>query len=168
MSTIAPVCGPVVADTVYVENKLLARDVAFVLPEVAPMTADLTVMGTFTMPIWQLIEAMEATITKIGLDLGLRSALTPELKPYEFRWVQPITDANGKTRNVGFKAFLSAIPLNLPEIAPEVGSTSEHEVRLSVSRYNLFIDGQEAWLIDRLAGIVRVAGKDYANLDSML
>lgn len=166
--TFVNICGPVVADTAYVGGKLLARDVALTLPEVAPMTAELAAMGTFELPVWQLIEQLEAAITKIGLDMGFRSAITPDMKTYEFRWVQTVTDATGQTKNVGCKAFLRGIPLNLPEIGLEVGSASEHELRISLVRYNLFVDGKEMWNIDRLAGIVKIAGKDYANLDSML
>ena len=35
-------------------------------------------MGTMSLPIWQLIENMELAITKIGVDKGLRSMITPE------------------------------------------------------------------------------------------
>lgn len=160
--------GPVVADTVYSDNTLVARDVSVTLPTVTPMTADLSAMGTMTMPIWQLIEHMEATITKIGIDKGLRSMLKPDMKPLEVRWVQTITDANGITKNVGCKAFLRGIPSNLPELGLEVGSASEQPATIAVTRYNLFVDGEEMWLIDRLSGIVRIGGKDYADLTSML
>ena len=166
--TFVPISGPIVANTAYSGGQLVARDVAITLPEVAPLTASLSAMGTFDMPIWQLIEHMEAVITKIGLDKGLRSLITPDMKPLEVRWVQTVTSADGVTKNVGCKAFLRGIPANLPEIGQEVGSPSEHETRIALTRYNLFVDGQEMWLIDRLAGIVRIAGKNYANLDSML
>ena len=50
-----------------------------------------------------------------------------------------------------------------------MGDASENEVTISVIRYNLFVDGQEMFLIDRLAGIARIAGTDYAaGLSSML
>lgn len=162
------ICGPVVANTVYSEDVLVARDVAVTLPEIVPMTADLNAMGTFTMPIWQLIDAMELAVTKIGLDLGLRSMITPDMKPLEVRWIQTVTDASGTTKNVGCKAFLRGIPTKLPGVSLEVGSASEHEVTISLLRYNLFVDGEEMFLIDRLAGKVRIAGKDYTNMDSML
>jgi phage tail tube protein FII len=163
------ICGPVVADTAYCEGKLVARDVSLSLPEVNPTTADLPVMGTLSMPIWQLIENMEAAITKIGVDLGLRALIKPDMKPLEYRWAQTVTDANGITRNAGCKAFLRGIPLKIPGIGIEVGSASEGEVTFSLTRYNLFVDGQEMFLIDRLAGIVRIDGKDYAgDLKSML
>ncbi len=160
--------GPIVADTVYSNNVLVARDTGFTLPAVTPVTADLPAMGTMSMPIWSLIEDMEASITKIGHDLGLRSLVTPEMKPLEVRWVQTVTDANGTTRNVGCKAFLTGIPKGLPEVGGEVGSTVENAVALSLTRYQLFVDGQEMWLVDRLAGILRINGKNYADLDSML
>lgn len=163
------ICGPVVADTAYCDGQLVARDVSLSLPEVTPMTADLAVMGTLSMPIWQLIENMEATITKIGVDLGLRSLIKPDMKPLEYRWAQTVTDASGITKNVGCKAFLRGIPLKIPGIGVEVGSASEGEVSFSLIRYNLFVDGQEMFLIDRLAGKVRIDGKDYAeDLGAML
>lgn len=162
------ICGPVVADTVYTDGALVARDTSFNLPEIVPVTADLSAMGTFSMPVWQLIEHMEATVTKIGLDKGLRSLIKPDMKPLELRWVQTVTDANGNTRNVGCKAFLKGIPANLPAIDGEVGTPTEHPVRIALTRYNLFVDGEEMWLIDRLAGKVRIAGKEYADLTSLL
>ena len=162
------ICGPVVADTAYSKGVLVARDVALTLPAVEPATADLAAMGTWTIPIWSLIEQMEASITKIGLDKGMRSMLTPEMKDFEFRWVQTVTDANGNTKNVGCKAFLRGIPTTLPEVGLEVGSPTEHSVPISLTRYNLIVDGEEMWLIDRLSGIVRINGKNYADLSSML
>ena len=163
-----PISGPVVGDTYYVEGNLVARDVSVTLPEVAPLTADLKAMGTYTMPVWQLIEHLESAITKIGLDLGLRSALTPDAKSHEVRWVQTITDEHGNTRNVGCKAFMRGTPANLPEVGLEVGSPSEHETRVALTRYQLMVDGAEMWLIDRLAGIVRINGKNYADLTAYL
>lgn len=163
------ICGPVVADTTYCDNKLVARDTSITLPEVTPMSADLSMMGTFSMPIWQLIEHMESAITKIGADLGLRELIKPDMKPLEHRWIQTVTDANGNTRNVGCKAFIKGIPNKIPGISLEVGSASEGEVTIAVTRYALFVDGEEMFLIDRLAGIVRIGGKDYAGeLNSML
>ena len=169
MAGFVPISGPVIANRHYVENVLSAENVGISLPEVVPMTADLSAMGTLTMPIWQLLENMEAVITRIGLDKGLRKALTPEMKNHEIRWAQPLTDINGNIKNVGCKAFLKAIPVNLPGLEQEVGSPIENETRLTVVRYNLFVDGEEMWLIDRLAGICRINGKDYmSNINSML
>lgn len=162
------ICGPVIGTTAYSEGKPVARDTAITLPEVTPVTADLAAMGTLSLPIWQLLENMETTITKIGADMGLRSLIKPDMKPLEFRWVQTVTDANGNTKNVGCKAFIKGIPNKIPGIGITTGEASENECTIATTRYNLFVDGVEMFLIDRLAGIVRIAGKNYADIDSLL
>jgi phage tail tube protein FII len=163
------ICGPVVADTVYSDGVLVARDVSITLPEVTPQTADVSAMGTMSLPIWQLLDNMEASITKIGIDNGLGKLLLADIKPIEVRWVQTVTDANGATKNVGCKAFLRGTPNKIPGVGLELASPSENEVTLMVTRYALYADGEEICLIDRLAGIVRILNKDYAqDLTTML
>ena len=56
MSAFMNICGPVVANTAYVENALVARDVAVTLPEVTPTAVDVQAMGTLSLPVWQLLE----------------------------------------------------------------------------------------------------------------
>lgn len=168
MSKFVNICGPVIGTTVYADGKLVARDTAITLPEVTPVTADLAAMGTLSLPIWQLLENMETAITKIGADMGLRQIIKPDMKPLEFRWVQTITDANGVTKNVGCKAFIKGIPNKIPGIGITVGEASENECTIATTRYNLFVDGVEMFLVDRLAGVVRIAGKDYADINSFL
>ena len=158
-----PINGPVVADTVYCENKLVARDVAATLPEVTAMTADVQAMGTLSLPVWQLIENMETAITKIGIDLGFASLIKPDMKAIELRWVQTVTDASGNTKNVGCKAFIKAVPNKIPGVGLEIGSAIEGEITLTTTRYNLFVDGKEICLIDNLSGICRINGKDDAG-----
>lgn len=169
MAGFVNVTGPVVADTVYSDNKLVAKDVAFTLPAVTPMTAEVQAMGTMSVPIPQLIENMELAITKIGTDLGLTSMLSFEAFPIEIRWVQSVTDANGKTSHIGCKAFLRCMSNGIPEIGVTPGEASENELPYTVTRYQMMQDGKEAWLIDRLNGICRINGKDYmANINTML
>lgn len=164
-----PISGPVVADSTYCDNKLVARDVSITLPEVTAMTADLQAMGTLTLPIWQLVEHMESAITKIGVDLGFAALIKPDMKTIEHRWVQTVTDANGNTRNVGCKAFIKGIPNKIPGVSLEIGSASENEITIATTRYCLIVDGNEICLIDKLAGICRIHGKDYAgDIISML
>lgn len=164
-----PICGPVVADSVYADGVLVARDVAITLPEVAPQTADVSVMGTMSIPIWQLLENMEASITKIGVDNGLGRLLMASIKTLEVRWIQTVTDAQGMTKNVGCKAFLRCVTNKIPGVELEPASPSENEVTQMVTRYALYADGEEICLIDRLVGIVRILGTDYAeDLSAML
>ena len=161
--------GPIVADTVYSENQLAAKDVVFTLPEVAPVMVDVEAMGTMSVPLWARLDNMELSVTKVGLDKGLRKLLRPNLKPLEFRFPQEVIDANGNTKIVACKAFIKGMNTTIPGIGITPGETSSNEITFMVTRYQLFADGKEVLLIDRLASIVRIDGKDYTSgLRSML
>ena len=168
MSKFIPICGPFSADTVYDGDEMVARDVGVTLPEVAAVTFEIQAMGTMTMPDWSRIENMETAITRIGVDRGLATMSKPGAKNLEFRGVYPVTDANGNTKNVGVKAFIKGYSTKIPGIGVTVGDPSETELTYATSRYQLFVDGEEMWCIDRLAGICRIAGVEYANMDSLL
>ena len=45
----------------------------------------------------------------------------------------------------------------------EVGSAQENELTLGVTRYQLFVDGEEMFLIDQLNDIFRANGTDYGS-----
>lgn len=163
------ICGPVLADTAYVQNKLVARDVAITLPEVSFMTAEIQAMGTHSISIPQLLEDMEAAITKIGVDLGLSSMIKPEPLPLEVRWAQNVTDVNGASRAAGCKAFLRGTCRKIPGIGLNVGEASESEIPYGLTRYQLFVDGEEVFCFDRLNGICRIGGTDYMqNINALL
>ena len=153
--------GPVLADTVYDAGKLVAKDVTITLPAINLLTADFKAMGTLTLPIIGQIEAMEATVNKVGTDMGLRSMASLDSRTLEFRWVQDVKKADGSTKTVGCKAFLRCVSKGIPGLNVDPGNASENEIALSVSRYQLFVDGTEYWLIDQLNQILRVGGKDY-------
>jgi len=153
--------GPIVADTVYYDGALSAKDVSLSLPAVTPTTYDYKAMGTMSLPMLGQYEDMEATITKIGVDLGLSRMIAPKSGTLEVRWVQDTLDATGAVKRQGCKAFLRAVPKGLPSLGLEPGSAPENELAFAVTRYQLFVGGEEFLLIDRLAQIVRIMGVDY-------
>lgn len=109
--------GPVVADTVYADNTLVAKDVAFTLPGLEFMTADVMAMGNMTVPLVGLLENMELTITKIGVDMGLSRLGRLEKQNLEFRWVQNVVKSDGTQGTEGCKAFVRVMPAALPSWA---------------------------------------------------
>lgn len=155
--------GPILADTVYNNGKLVAKDVAFTLPSVTPLTSDFRAMGTLTLPLLGQIEAMESTITKIGIDQGLSELIKFEAKTLEFRWVQDVRTSDASSKQQGCKAFLRVLPKSVPGLTIDPGNISENELTFAVTRYQLFVNGKEQWLIDQLNQILRVDGKDYYN-----
>ena len=161
--------GPVVADTVYSNNQLVARDVAFTLPGVSFLTADVQAMGNMTVPLVGLLENMELSITKIGLDDGLKKMNKLEKQNLEFRWVQNVVKSDGSQSVEGCKAFVRTLPSATPEIGVEVGNAPEEEMTYNVTRLQIYIAGREFLTVDRLAGILRVDGKDYmSKINSLL
>lgn len=163
------IASAVVANTVYSDRQLVGKDVSFTLPSVTMMTADVQAMGTMTMPIVGLIEDMELTITKIGVDLGLSRLARLEKQNLEFRWVQSVLSSDGSSKPDGCKAFVRCMPKALPGIAAEIGSPSENELSYGVSRLQIFAGGKEFLLVDRFSQILRVDGKDYyGNINSLL
>lgn len=164
-----PICGPVVADSVYVEGQLVARDVAITLPEVVATTYEIQAMGIMTMPDWNRLENMETTVNKSGLDKNLAIMSKPGAKNLEFRGFYPVHDANGNSRNVGFKAFIKGYTNKIPSLGMTVGEPTESELTYATTRYQLFVDGEEMWCIDRMAGKCVINGTDYAgDINSLL
>lgn len=155
--------GPVVADTVYSDNVLVAKDVAFTLPGIEFITATVQAMGNMDVPLIGLLENMELAITKIGLDKGLGRMNRLKKQNFEFRWVQNVVKSDGNTGVEGCKAFIRTMPGAFPEIGVEVGSATEQENKYNVTRAQIFANGEEILCVDRLAQILRVDGVDYMS-----
>ena len=161
--------GPVVADTVYSGGVLVAKDVAFTLPAVEFIKATVQAMGNMDVALIGLLEHMELAITKVGLDKGLSRMNRLEKQDFEFRWVQNVVSSDGTTSTEGCKAFIRTLPGSLPEIGVEVGSATEAENTYGVTRMQIYANGEEICLIDRLNQILRIDGKDYyANINNLL
>lgn len=155
--------GPVVADTVYADSTLVAKDVAFTLPGIEFLTADVQAMGNMTVPLIGLLENMELSITKIGVDNGLRRMNRLKKQSFEFRWVQNVVKSDGSTATEGCKAFVRTMPASFPELGVEVGSATEAENAYNVTRLQIYANGVEICCVDRLAQILRINGKDYMS-----
>lgn len=170
MGNAMDVRGPINADTAYVDGVLVGRNITLTLPEVTHVLATVkTALGEAEVPMYGLVEAMEATIQKVGVDMGLARICALESKTLEFRWAQQVTKTNGENKMEGCKAFLRFIPKAIPSVEVNPGDSVELDVPGSVTRYQLFVDGRELCLIDKLAGICRINGKDYAqSLNSLL
>ena len=153
--------GAVVADTVYADKVQVAKDVAFTLPGLAFLTADVQAMGTMSVPLIGLLENMELAITKIGIDNGLGRLNRLEKQNLEFRWVQNVVKADGSMSVEGCKAFVRTMPGAFPETGVEVGSATEHENTYNVTRMQIYMGGVEVLCVDRLSQILRINGKDY-------
>ena len=169
MSKWLDIKGPVVADTVYSGNTLVAKDTSFTLPGISFLTADVQAMGNMSVPLIGLLENMELAITKIGIDKGLGSMNKLEKQNFEFRWVQNVVKADGSQAVEGCKAFVRTLPGSFPETGVELGSAAEQENTYNVTRMQIYANGEEIVCVDRLSQILRINGKDYySEISSLL
>ena len=155
--------GTIVGVTAYVGNTLVAEDVTISLPEITPKTQTFNAMGEIELPL-PLIEAMEATINKVGIDKGFIKLLVPETRKFEFRWAQTKVKTDGSSEIEGCKAFITGIPKSIfpgGDIAP--GENYEGAIPIAVTRFQLYVDGNEYILVDKLKGQLKINGKDYAQ-----
>lgn len=161
--------GTVLGTSVYADGTLVAEDVTVTLPEVTPKTQTFNSMGEIELPL-PLTEKLEATINKVGIDNGLINLLTPEKRTFEARWAQSIIKTDGTQKLEGAKAFITGIPKTIfpgGDIAP--GENWEGGVPISVTRYQVYVNGKEKILVDKIKKQLRINGKDYAkSLTSLL
>ena len=160
MPQLQDITGAIVADTVYADGELVGRDVSFTLPGLTFLTADVQAMGTMSVPLIGLLEHMELSITKIGIDTGLGKMNKLEKQNLEIRFAQNIVKTDGTMNTAGCKAFVRTLPAGIPELGGEIGGTIEAENTYGVSRMQIYADGEEIVCVDRLSQILRVNGKD--------
>lgn len=155
--------GTIVGVTAYVGNNLVAEDVTISLPEITPKTQTFNAMGEVEFPI-PLVEAMEATVNKVGIDKGFIRLLVPETRKFEFRWVQTKVKTDGTQEMEGCKAFITGIPKTIfPGGDIATGENYEGAIAIAVTRFQLYVDGNEYILVDKLKGQFKINGKDYAK-----
>lgn len=164
----ADIKGPVVANKLYCDGVEVAQDVTFTLPEVVFKTAEISAMGTMTVPLIGLIDNLEVTINKIGLDEGFSKLSRLDKHKLEFRWVQTKINKIGSVYNEGCKAFVQTLPANIPSVNIEPGNATEVEHKFNVTRLELYVDGKESIVVDRLNNILKVNGVNYSTSISNL
>jgi phage tail tube protein FII len=114
-----------------------------------------------SIPLIGLLDDMALSITKIGTDRGFSRMSKLKNMKIEFRWVQDQISTSGAVSHKGCKAFLNVIPQEIPGPSIEIGSSVELDMTYTATRYQLFTDGKELMLVDRLNQILRIDGKDY-------
>lgn len=162
--------GAVLASSVYCDGFQIAVNATINLPEVAPETTEVTAAGgTLELPVTSKISAMEASISKQGIDRDWLNAL--QQKPYDLivNIVQQSVGADGTNTPEHIKAFLRVVPKAIPAIEASYGELMEQEISLAVLSYKLVVNGSTYFHIDPVKGIFKVNGKDYnADILSMI
>lgn len=162
--------GPTVNTSVRVDGEAIAREVPTKMPAVTPIMAEIKAMGSMSIPIYGLIEDMEGSVTLGGAGYAVSKVCKPGVHELQCNWVTQDTDSNGAPKTTGYRAhFKYFSKVIMPELAPTPGETGEVEIPFGIWRYQLFIDGEEAILVDRKNNQFVVDGVDYmAGINSLL
>ena len=143
--------GPTLRTSWLCDGSYVDKDCVITLPEIAMQTAEFKAMGT-----------IETTVAQNGLKKEYFKAFGLESKTHEFRASQQVT-VDGKVKTVGIKAFVKGIVKSIPGATLEQGETVDGDISIATLRYQLFVDGEEVILIDKLNNIFKIYGKDYAE-----
>lgn len=144
-------------------------DSSVTLPQVSFPTNTIQAMGGFDIPDQTRIEPMTCTI---GVEAGVESneLVQSGNASYIIRWGQEVTKPDGTIGLDKWEAFVSGVVASSPAPSLEVGQSGTSDITINVSRYRLvYNDVNELYAIDRIAGILRINGKDLrAPLDAIL
>lgn len=95
---------------------------------------------------------------------GCAALATPELHKIELRMArQVISTATGESTPKSTKVRFSGTPMKVTRGSVERGNPRGSSVEYSVQRYEEEENGKTVILIDALAGILQINGKDYAS-----
>lgn len=159
--------GIVEASTVYADGALVARNETVNLPEITRTTFTQKLPGgEQDMPSLAL-EDMEMSISKNGLNDNAYKLINA--KKIEVRWVQTETASDGTIDRVGYKAFMSTLPVTLnPGASIEVGSGLENDITKKVTAYTLYRNGKEIININKITGAQKINGVNYGINSTLL
>lgn len=155
--------GPIVKTKAFIGGVCVAEDTTVKLPDIPFLTAEYRALGTLTLPM-PLTDNLEAAITQIGFDRGLYKKLALEPMKFEFRFGEYDITGDGQMKGKSQKAFITGTPTTIPGGELNPGETYEGEIPISVTRYQLYVDGVETILIDKLNNILKINGKDYGKI----
>lgn len=168
MANFTDLSGPIVANTLYVDDVLVGRDISATLPDIEFMTATVQARGEWEIPIQTLFSAIELAITRVGMAENGGKLMETGMRRIELRNVQSKTGVDGTSGNQSIKVFATGLSKTLPGGDIAIGEAIEQEFTYSLKRYQVFVDGVELLCIDR-TGPCRINGKDITSgVESLL
>jgi len=157
--------GAVMASSVYANSVQIGVNIGIKLPDVNQATAEVTAAGgILELPIATKIEAMEASLTKQGIDKTWLQTVTPST-PFDLiaNIIQQKVETDGTSTPVHIKAYLRAVSKNIPALEASYGDPIEQELTFSILSYRVTVDGETYLHVDPVKGIFKVNGTNYSE-----
>lgn len=146
-----------------------ATDAVVTLPQISFPTNTSQSTGDLETPDQTRVNAMTATISVETSKMS--NELSGEgMQSYVVKYAQEVIQPNSsEIRMVGFTAYLTGMVTSLPSPSVQVGQSGTSDISINVFKYRLIEGDKELWCVDKLAGIVRIAGKNSREeLDNLL
>lgn len=143
-------------------------DAEVTLPSIEHPTSTIQAMGDTDIVDQTRVNSMT---TNISCETGVLSAklFGYGVQNYVIRFAQEMKEASGNFRLVPFVAYVSGTVQSDGGDQLTPGNNTTKQLTINTLKYRLLCDGQEIKYIDKLAGILRINGKDYREeLNSML
>lgn len=165
-----PLLGDCIASSVYANGEQRGLNVQCSLPEISYATIETQAAGgKLELPVPQQIQAMEASVTKNGMDDSFLAMIKPEPFDLIINVAQKVTESDGTSKHSHIKSFLRVIPKGIPAHEFNPGENSDRQITFSVLSFRQLVDGQEILNIDVPKGICSIGGTDYmSDIRSML
>lgn len=132
------------------------------IPDLEMATAEIKgagIMGTWALPIPGQISAMTCSVTVRAAGADKRYLMTDTVN-IEIRIASTCRASDGSIYTAGTKIFIKGYPTKMTGGKGEVGSARDESFDYATVRYREIVDGEETILIDQIANVLRIGGKD--------
>lgn len=117
------------------------------------------ILGSYNLPMPGQVNAMSTSITVRAAGANKKHFISSEVD-LEIRFATNCRANDGTLFIAGTKIFMKGLLTKISGGKGEVGSTRDETFEYSVVRYREIVDGIETLLVDQVAGVFRVGGKD--------
>ena len=166
------ISGQILGTSVYVDdgNSLVAENVSSTLPEITFEQSTVEALGTMSLPVMQRLAGdLDVSINFIGQDSGFVQSVKAGERSFEVRWAQEIIEPNGQTAPHGYRVYFDGVLNALPAFGTELGDAAQSPLTFHCIRYKVVLDGETVLNVDRVAGVLEIAGEDMTkDLKSLL
>lgn len=154
--------GAIGAMKILARGEDIANATSITIPDIERPTTEIKgagVMGSWNMPISGQVSPMSVSLTvrAAGAD---KKTLAAEEVDLELRFATDCRASDGSLFTSGTKIFFKGYLTKIGGGKGEVGSTRDETFDYSVVRYREIVDGEETLLVDQIANVFRVGGRD--------
>jgi len=160
------ISGSVIAQKLIADGVEIGDNVSCQCPSIEKATTEMKgagIMGTIDMPMTGQFNSMVFSISTRSINKNSTELIKPGPQRLEVRFLRDVMLPDGSMIPQGTKIFITGINKKYDPGKVENSATMDGSIEYEVLRYRQVIDGRETLLIDKLANVFKVNGKDYMS-----